>query len=185
LTYYPDLFYFFFIRIDSVDVARTLNHLKKTWNKFAPGIPFDYRFLDEEFENLYNTEHRMGKIFTHFSLLALFIATLGLFGLTAYITEQRTKEIGIRKILGATIPSIVGLLTKEFTKWILTANFFAWPIAFFVMKKWLESFPYRTNIALWFYLAAGSLALAVALITVCYQSIKAATGDPVKSLRYE
>jgi ABC-type antimicrobial peptide transport system permease subunit len=116
LTYYPTLFYYVFIKIDPVNIAHTISLLQTTWNKFAPGIPFDYRFLDEEFDNLYKTEQRTGKIFTSFTFLALFIASLGLFGLAAYITEQRTKEIGIRKILGASVSSTVGLLSKEYIK---------------------------------------------------------------------
>jgi ABC-type antimicrobial peptide transport system permease subunit len=185
LTYYPRLFYYAIIKIDPDNIEHTISLIKTTWNKFVPEIPFDYRFLDEEFDTLYQTEQRMGMIFTSFTLLALFIASLGLFGLTAYITEKRIKELGIRKILGATVSGTVGLLSKEYVKWILFSNLIAWPIAFFVIKKWLQSFPYRTNIAFWVFIAAGALALTVALITVCYKSMKAAMANPVESLRYE
>ncbi|MGD8538556.1 MAG: ABC transporter permease [Candidatus Aminicenantes bacterium] len=185
LTYYPGLFYYVFVKIDSNNVAHTIGLLKKTWNKFTQGIPFDYRFLDEEFDTLYQTEERMGKIFTSFTLLALIIASMGLFGLTAHITEQRTKEIGIRKILGASVSSTVGLLSKEYVKWIFVSNLIAWPIAFFVIRKWLQIFPYRTSIGFWVFVLAGALALTVAMITVCYKCERAARANPVDSLRYE
>jgi ABC-type antimicrobial peptide transport system permease subunit len=185
LTYYPSLFYYVFIKIDPVNVAHTIGLLQTTWNKFAPGIPFDYRFLDEEFDNLYQTEQRTGKIFTSFTFLALFIASLGLFGLAAYITEQRTKEIGIRKILGATVTGTVGLLSKEYIKWILVSNLIAWPIALFIVRKWLQTFPYRTNVTFWIFIGAGGFALTVAMITVCYKSMRAAIANPIESLRYE
>ena len=124
-------------------------------------------------------------MFSYFSLLAEFIACLGLFGLASFIAEQRTKEIGIRKALGATISSIVVLLTKEFTKWVLLPNIIAWPLAYLAMNQWLQNFAYRINIALGVFILAALLAFVIALLTVGYQAIKAAKANPVEALRYE
>jgi putative ABC transport system permease protein len=173
------------IRISPENVEGTIAHLENTWNEFSAGFPFDYTFLDERIDNLYRSEQRVGTVFNYFTLLVLFIACLGLIGLASFTAEQRTKEIGIRKVLGASVSSILILLSKEFAKWVLLANMIAWPTALLIMNKWLESFAYRTSIGvLTFFLAAG-LALAIALITVSYQCIRAALANPVDSLKYE
>jgi putative ABC transport system permease protein len=124
-------------------------------------------------------------LFTAFSLLAVLVACLGLFGLAAFAAEQRTKEIGIRKVLGASMSGLVGLLSKDFMKLVLIANIIAWPVAWYAMNKWLEEFAYRINIAWWIFALAGTLALLIALLTVSYQAIRAAVANPVKSLRHE
>lgn len=173
------------IRIRPNDVAGTVSFVQGEWKKFVPNKPFEYFFLDDDFNSLYRSEQKTGEIFTAFSVLAIFIACLGLFGLAAFTAERRTKEIGIRKVLGASIPTVVFLLSKEFTKWILIANIIAWPIAFYFMSNWLENFAYRININPAIFVIAGLLALLIALITVSYQAIKVAVANPVRALRTE
>jgi putative ABC transport system permease protein len=145
----------------------------------------EYSFFDENFEETYRAEIQSGKVFTIFAVLAIVIACLGLFGLAAFMAEQKTKEIGIRKVLGATIPNIVSMLSKEFLILVALANLIAWPAAYFIMNNWLEDFAYRTEISIDVFLIAGLVVLVIALITVAYQAIKAATANPVKSIRYE
>jgi len=137
------------------------------------------------FERAYFTEQRKGRVFGAFAILAIFIACLGLFGLTAFAAEQRTKEIGIRKVLGASDSKIFLLLSKEFVRWVLLANLIAWPISYFAMNKWLQNFAYRTHIGVVAFLLSGGTALLIAYLTVSYQSIKSARANPVDSLRNE
>jgi len=172
-------------RINTDNVPEVIHYLKDVYEKCAPDFVFEYHFLDEDFEQLYRSEQRMGQLFKYFTLLAIFISCLGLFGLAAFTTEQRTKEIGIRKVLGASITSILTLLSKDITKWILIANIIAWPTAWFVMSKWLERFAYRIPIDVGTFFLAGFLVVLIALLTVSYQSIKAALTNPVNSLKYE
>ncbi len=173
------------VRIGTDDVRGALKFMENKWRNLASDQAFEYVFLDEEVGKLYSSEKRTGEIFTTFSILAIFIACLGLFGLAAYTAEQRTKEIGIRKAMGASIGSIVFLLTKEFTKWVLIATLIAWPLAFFMMNSWLEDFYYRIELDYAVFIWAGLSALFIALITVSYQALKAALVNPIKSLRYE
>jgi putative ABC transport system permease protein len=176
------------IRADRpADIAATLEFLKQKWQAYRPNFPFQYSFIDERYEELYQSEHRLGQIFGTFSLLAVFIACLGLFGLASYTAEQRTKEIGIRKVLGASVGNIVLLLSKEFTRLVIFATLVSWPIAYYAMSRWLQEFAYRINLnqqSGTFFLAAV-LAMAIALLTVSFQAIKAAVGNPIKALRYE
>jgi len=174
-----------YVKIRSDDVSATLASLEKTWDEMNLGYPFEYRFLDEDFHNLYNSEARLGKIFKSFAALAVFIACLGLFGLASFIAEQRTKEIGIRKVLGSSTARIVALLNQEFLNCIAAANLIAWPIAYFAMKAWLQKFAYRTNIEIWIFLLSAALGLAVALLTVSLQTLRAARANPVDSLKHE
>jgi len=174
-----------YVKIRSVNVSATLASLEKTWDEMNLGYPFEYRFLDEDFHNLYNSEARLGKIFKSFAALAVFIACLGLFGLASSIAEQRTKEIGIRKVLGSSTARIVALLNKEFLNCIAAANLIAWPIAYFAMQAWLQKFAYRTNIEMWIFLLSAALGLAVALLTVSLQTLRAARANPVDSLKHE
>jgi len=127
----------------------------------------------------------MGRLFSIFTILGIIIAGLGLFGLASFLAEQRTKEMGIRKVLGASVSGLILLISKDFTKWVLVANLIAWPVAYFFMNTWLQNFAYRTNLALWIFALSGVIALVVALLTVSYQAIKAAVANPVQSLRYE
>ena len=151
----------------------------------ASGMPFSYRFLDDSFNEMYNSEQRVGKIAMIFSILAIFIACLGLFGLATFIAEQRTKEIGIRKVLGASVNGIVQLLSKDFLKLVLIAFVIAVPISWWAMHRWLQDFAYRINISWWIFIIAGFLALVIALLTISFQAIKAAIANPVKSLKTE
>jgi len=182
---FPKHFNRFFVKIRPEDVTATLNSIEKKWQKFDPQHPFEYSFMDEDYDKLYHSDQQMGNIFKYFSLLAIIIACQGLFGLAAYIAEQRTREIGIRKVVGASVLNIVSLLSGEFIKLVLFANIIALPIAYFAMNKWLQDFAYRINITWWIFLLAGTVALTMTLITVSFQSIKAAVANPVESLRYE
>jgi putative ABC transport system permease protein len=148
-------------------------------------MPFAYSFLDEDFRAQYESEERLGEIFTYIAFLAIFIACLGLFGLAAFTAEQRTKEIGVRKVLGATVPGIILLLSKDFLKLVAIACVIAIPLGYFVAQKWLEDFAYHIDLGVGIFLAASGLAVLIALVTVSYQAIKAAVANPVKSLRYE
>lgn len=173
------------VRLNPGNIAKALTFLKDKWEEFVPERPFEYIFLDEDLDRLYKTEWQTGHLMSAFSILSVFIACLGLFGLVAFSAEQRTKETGIRKVLGASSLRIVLAYSKEFTKWVILANTIAWPVAYFVMSKWLENFAYRTSIALWTFVLAAVLALLVALLTVTFQVIRAAIANPVHSLRYE
>jgi putative ABC transport system permease protein len=174
-----------FARLSSTDVSKTIGHMENVWGKFAPGYPFNYRFMDEAIDNLYRSEQQIGTLFRYFSILAILISCLGLFGLASFMAEQRTKEIGIRKVLGATVSNVLLLLSKEFVKWVLFANIIAWPVAYYVMNRWLQGYAYRINIAVWSFIFAAVLALAIALFTVSYQATRAATANPADALRYE
>jgi len=173
------------IRIVPEDIHETIHHIQSKWQQFVPGQPFDYTFFDSEYDNLYTAEQRTGKIFTLFSIFAIFIACLGLLGLVSYTAEQRTKEIGIRKTLGASVSSIIWHLTKEYLKWILLSNIIAWPVAYIYSHKWLQNFSYRTDISVRTFILSTVLTLIIALMTVSNQSIKAASTNPIDSLRYE
>jgi putative ABC transport system permease protein len=173
------------VRVRSENIKEAIASIKSTWEKYALNQAFEYEFFDEHFARLYRSEEKTGTIFFSFSLLAILIASMGLFGLTAFITQQRTKEIGIRKVLGASISGIIFLLTKQFTRWVLVANIIAWPLAYFVMNKWLENFAFRASIGFGTFVLSALLALAIALFTVSFQSIRAAIANPVDSLRYE
>jgi len=177
--------YFLSIKVRPENVAQTLGSIEKVWMKHSDGYPFEYYFLDEAYDNLYKSEIKLNIFFRLFSLIAILISCLGLFGLASFTAERRTKEIGIRKVLGASAPGIVILISRGFTKWVIAANIIAWPVAYFAMSKWLENFAYRVNLNVWIFILSGFAALALALLTVSYQSIKAALADPVDSLRYE
>ena len=172
-------------RFAAKDTREVINLLESKWKEMAPGQPFSYSFMDDSFAKMYSAEAKLGKIFGIFSGLAIFIACLGLFALTAFTAEQRTKEIGIRKVLGASVSSIVLLLSKEFGKLILIAFVLATPFAWYAVQKWMEDYQYKVEIGWGVYLIAGLASFAVAWITMGYQSIKAASSNPVKSLRSE
>ena len=151
----------------------------------APGQPFNYTFMDADFNKIYDAEQQTGKLFITFAVFAIFIGCLGLFGLVTYAAEQRTKEIGVRKVLGASVTGIVAMLSKDFAKLVLIAAIIAFPLAWLGMNKWLQSFAYRITISWWVFVVAGIIAILIALITVSFQAIKAAVANPVKSLRTE
>ena len=173
------------LRISAGNIQETIAYVQSVWDQFNPGYSISYTFLDERLSELYRNEVRMMQMFGYFSILAIFIACLGLFGLASFTTEQRTKEIGVRKVLGATLSNIVTLLSKEYSKWVLFANIIAWPVAYFGMKIWLQNFAYRVNIGLTIFILTALLTFLIALLTVSYQSVKAALGDPAQALRYE
>jgi putative ABC transport system permease protein len=173
------------LRINTKNVSSIINQVQNKWNSFVPGQPFSYTFMDNDFNNIYKEDQRTGKLFITFAVFAIFIACLGLFGLVTYAAEQRTKEIGIRKVLGANVGGIVTMLSKDFAKLVAIASVIAFPLAWWWMNKWLQSFAYRINISWWVFVIAGAIAIIIALITVSFQAIKAAFANPVKSLRTE
>jgi putative ABC transport system permease protein len=173
------------IKISGGDLPHVISYIESKWKIFAAHRPFEYHFLDEDYNKLYGAELRTGKIMNIFASIAIVLAALGLFGLSAYSAQQRTKEIGVRKVLGAGTVNIVGLLSKDFVKLVIIATIIALPIAGFVMNKWLQDFTYRINMSWWIFAVAGILAAVIALITVSFQAIKAAKANPVKSLKTE
>lgn len=173
------------LKVKGENLPATLAQIESVWKELAPHRPFIYSFLDADFNKQYESDFRFRQIFTTFSVLAILIACLGLLGLATYTAEQRTKEIGIRKVLGANIGSIVGLLSKDFIKLVLIAIAVATPLAWYAMNKWLEGFAYQVPIHWWIFLIAGALSIVVALLTISFQSIKAAMMNPVKSLKSE
>ena len=173
------------IRISPHNIPKTIGFLQKIWREVRPNYPFSYYFIDENFDQQYKSEEKLLQTFSYFAFLAIFIGCLGLFGLVSYSTERRTKEIGIRKGLGASTAGLVLLLSKEFTKWVLLANIIAWPTAYLIMNQWLQNFAYRSSINPGIFIAAGALAWVIAFLTISYQSIKTAAANPVDSLRHE
>jgi putative ABC transport system permease protein len=178
-------FGFLSLRIRSEDIPVTMDFLKKTWKRFLPNRPFKAGYLEANLNGRYGADVRFSQISSVFSLLAIFISCLGLFGLVSFNVEQRTREIGIRKVLGASVSSVVFMLTQESVKWVLAANVIAWPVAYYAMSKWLEGFVYRVDLEVWLFLLGGALALVIALATVSYQAVRASTANPVDALRYE
>ncbi|MBS1662977.1 MAG: ABC transporter permease [Bacteroidetes bacterium] len=173
------------IKVAGNDVTGALANIEKVWKTYLPEIPFQYTFLDEKFDQLYKSEQKQGSLFTCFAGIAIFIACLGLLGLSAFSISQRIKEIGVRKVLGASTGSIVGLLSRDFLKLVAIAALIAFPIAWYTMHSWLRDFAYRISIEWWVFLIAGIVAASVALITISFQAIRAALANPVKSLRSE
>ena len=173
------------IKISPADVSKTLSAIKGIYDKFFPGNLFDYVFLDDRFNRQYKNEQLFGKVFGLFACFAIFIACLGLFGLSLFATMQRTKEIGVRKVLGASVSNILLLLSRDFLKLIMVANIIAFPVAWWIMHNWLQDFAYRTNLSWWIFLSAAIIALIIAIVTIGLQTIKASMANPVKSLRTE
>ncbi len=185
LQVFPPAFGDLLVKVGTDDLGSTLAFLEQQWQTLGPDRPFEYFFLDQDYDRLYSAEERVGELFGFLAFLTILIACLGLFGLAAFMAEQRTKEIGIRKVLGATVPGIILLLSKEFTRLVVVAFVIAAPVAYIAMNGWLEDFAYRIEISWWIFLAAGLSALLIAWLTVSYQAIKAALTNPVKALRYE
>ena len=173
------------VKIAGGGIQESLIRIEKTWAQHAQGIPFDFYFLDSVIEAQYQSEQNFRTIFSAMTGLSLVIACLGVFGLAAFTAEQRTKEIGVRKVLGASVSNVVALLSKDFVKLVLMANVIAWPIAYFAMNKWLQNFAYRVEIGIWVFALAGAAALIIAMLTVSFQALKVATANPVNSLRCE
>ena len=173
------------LKMNPDKTQEVLAYVRETWENFMPEFPFEYEFLDDILNEYYIPEQKLAKIFSIFSLLSIFIACLGLFGLASYTTEQRTREIGIRKVMGASSQNIVALLSKTFTKWVLLANIIAWPLAYWALKNWLENFAYRTQLTVFPFIIAGLIAFLIAILTVLYQSLKASKTNPSITLKYE
>ena len=171
------------IKVSTNNLPATISAIENKWNTLIPARPFSYFFLDEYFDKQYKSEQRFGKLFLNFAVLAIIISCLGLLGLASYSTMQRTREIGIRKVLGATVPNIVNLLSKDFLKLVGVAIIIASPIAWFAMHKWLQDFAYRIPISWWIFVLAAVTATIIAIVTVSFQAIKAAVSNPVLSLR--
>ena len=176
---------FLYIKINAGDLSSTIRHIKTVMRDLGMPIPPDYFFLDDNLYQHYRSEEILRKLFGIFALLCIFISCLGLLGLSYFMVSKKTKEIGIRKVLGASEPTIVALLSKEFVKSVLVANFIAWPVAFFVMSRWLQNFAYRTEFGWQPFALSIVLSFAIALLTVSFQTIKAARNDPVNNLRDE
>lgn len=173
------------IKIQEGQDKKALEIIETVYKEFSENIPFGYSYIEEEINNLYSSEQRLGKFFQYFAIIAIIIAMLGLFGLAAFIAASRTKEIGIRKALGSSVSQIILLISREFIKWVITANVIAIPIAYYGMNKWLQGFAYKTKISVDIYLYAFLLSIAIAILTILYQSMKAARSNPADSLRYE
>jgi len=172
-------------KVNTTNIQSLVQQVENKWKTMAPGMPFSYEFLDQAFDNMYRSEQRIGKIAITFAVLTILIACLGLFGLATYMAEQRTKEIGIRKVLGASVSNVVTLLSKDFLKLVTIAFLFAVPIGWWAMYKWLQDFAFRINISWWVFVWAGCIALTIAVFTVSFQAIKAALANPTNSLRAE
>jgi putative ABC transport system permease protein len=175
----------FVVRLNTNDVSATMAQIERVWEQFAPHGVFDYAFVDANFAKLYQSEQRIGRIVTVFAGLAVLIACLGLFGLAAFSAEVRTKEIGIRKVLGASMASIIGLLSQDFLKLVLIAIVVATPLSYYLASRWLEEFAYRVELSVWMFVLAAAVAVVVALLTVASQSWRAARFNPVHTLRSE
>jgi len=185
IIYHPPQSRILFAKIRAGNLPSSMGHIEKVWGKFAPEYNFHFTFLDQALDRLYRTEQRIGRISGAFSLLAILLSCLGLFGLASYMAERRTNEIGVRKILGASTPKLVFLLSKEMTKWVLAANIIAWPIAYFAVGKWLQGFAYKIDIGPLPFISAALLTFFIALLTVSTQAIRAASRNPADSLRFE
>ncbi|MFC2156480.1 ABC transporter permease [Acidobacteriota bacterium] len=173
------------VKIEEADISATLDYIKERFQAISTTFPFEYEFFDDVFFQVYQNEEKLGLMFNAFSMLAVLIGCIGLFGLASFSASQRTKEIGIRKVLGASVSSLIFWLSKEYVKWVIIANIFAWPIAYILMSEWLKNFTYKTSLGFGLFFLAAAAALGLALLTVLYQAIKAASANPVISLRYE
>ena len=178
-------YYIMSVKVKPDNIQDTVEYLKTKWAEFDPQYPFEYSFFNEQYNDLYKKEERMGSLFGYFALLAIMIGVIGLFGLASFSAEKCTKEVGIRKVLGSSVGGIVVLMTKDFMKWVLIANVFAWPIAYYGVNWWLQNFAYRIDIGFRPFAVAGSMALVIAFVTVSYQALKSAYANPVDSLRHE
>lgn len=178
---------FLIVRMAAGNPENHLRMIREKWNELVAAMPFDYYFLDEDFDNLYTADQRVGEIFIFFTFIAIIIACLGLFGLASYNAEQKRKEIGIRKALGSSVPKIVFMLSRQFTKWVIIANVIAWPAAYLFMHEWLSNFAYSITVAehMWIFILSALMALAIALMTVAYQAVKAALINPIDAIKYE
>lgn len=173
------------VKIQPENLSKIIPFLKRQWETFVRTEPFEFYFMDEKMNQLYSFEHKIGRLSSVFSFLAVAIACLGLFGLASFMAERCTKEIGIRKVFGASVLNIVVMQSREFTKWVLAANVVAWPLAFFLMKNWLQNYAYRISLSVWVFILSAVGTYLIALLTISYQSVKSATANPIHSIRDE
>lgn len=173
------------IKVNTLNLTQTLSQIEQLWVEYSPEVPFNYTFLNETFESSYRSEQRMGRMFAYFGVIAILIGCMGLFGLSTFMLQARVKEMGIRKVLGATTLKIISLIGREFTILVLISNFIAFPVAFYAMSTWLKNFPYQTSISIIYFVIALVISILLALLTVTYHSYKAANSNPVDSLKYE
>jgi putative ABC transport system permease protein len=173
------------VRIQPGEIPRTLSRVREVWNAFMKGYPFEYSFLDLDYDALYQNEERTGRIFAVFAALAIGIGCLGLLGLASFAAEQKTREIGIRRVLGASTGGIMLLLSRDLLRWVALANLVAWPLAFFAMNNWLQNFSYRIGLSWLFFVLAGLITLFIAWFSTGFQAYKAANTDPVTALKHE
>lgn len=185
LAWMPEWCHFINVKLSGQNQNQTLDEIGKVWQSFAPDFPFTYRFIDEAIGRLYMKEERLAKLFLFFSLLAILVACLGLSGLALFTAQQRTKEVGIRKVLGASVNALVLLLTGDFLRWVLLANLIALPLAWYAMSRWLENFAFRISMQWWMFAASAIIALLIALATISVQAFRAAMANPVESMKYE
>ena len=178
-------FYTLSVRIDGIRTNQAIAFIRSTWNRLNPDHPLEYQFLDEHFKDVYRADQQVTTMVSVLAVLAILISCLGLFGLAAYSAEKRIKEIGIRKVMGASIQNIVSLLSQHFVRLVLIANLIAWPLAWYAIHHWLQDYAYRVPMSWWVFVLAGFLALLIALITVSILAFRAAVANPVKSLRSE
>jgi len=181
----PTISNYLSVKIRGEDISQTLAFIRKTWERFSPEYPFEYSFFDDIFDRAYRAERRLGTIFSAFASLAVLIACLGLVGLASFTAEQKTKEIGIRKVLGASSSGVIAMLSREFMKWVVLANVIAWPIGYLAMRSWLQNFAYRTSLTAPMFLGAGLAAFLIAAAVISLQTYRAATANPAESMRYE
>jgi putative ABC transport system permease protein len=185
LQIYPEAYWKVAVKMKTTEINNTISSIKNVWNNFTPDYPIEYNFLDESFNRMYQSEDKLKSLLWIFTVITIFVACLGLFGLAAYTAERRRKEIGIRKVLGATVPGVVILLSKDFIKLVILSLIIASPVAWYFMNDWLQDFSYRVSISWWIFAGAGIIAIAIALLTVSFQAVKAALMNPVRNLRTE
>jgi len=173
------------VKLKGNNIPRTISFLESKWKELIPERPFEYHFMDEDFDRLYSSEIRLGKVLNIFAAIAIALACLGLLGLSSYSAKQRIKEVGIRKVLGASVGNIAALLSVDFVKLVFVAIVISSPVAWWAMNKWLQDFAYKTNVSWWIFILSAVGAIIIAIITVSFQAIKAAVMNPVKSLRTE
>ena len=173
------------VRFNTGNITNTISYIEEVWTKFEPVEPFEYRFLDESLDRLYRSEERVNKLVQYFTILAIFLSCLGLLGLSYFMAGQRTKEIGVRKVLGASVFSLVRLFSVKFTKWVLLSNLIAWPVAWFALNDWLQNFAFKVDLDIWIFILAAGITVFIAITTISFQAIKAALANPIDALRYE
>ena len=173
------------MRIKPGDIPKTIEKLTDTWNSVMPLYPFEYHFLNEVYDTMYRGEQRMGSLLKYFAIIAIVIASLGLFGLVSFMIEKRTKEIGIRKAMGSTSSEIIYILSKDFMKLVILAIIVAIPVSFYLIKKWLRDYAYKTELNWWVFALAAVISITIALLTIIFQALKAANTNPARTLHYE